>query len=138
MIMRTDFIFSYWVFIWYLFYIFGSTTYNPTFALLCGLLENSIVLSLMIYYKTQKKLLLLFVIMTILLKILPLYTLVLEKKREIIKIGDIAATFILFSIYLVWMIINKKTPVDFTKQTSELIFHNKNTLPGMRILDKLF
>jgi hypothetical protein len=47
---------------------------------------------------------------------------------------DILATFGLFSLYLVWVFLNKKRVADFTRSTKDLIIHNKNTLPGMQFL----
>jgi hypothetical protein len=130
---RIDFIFSYWIFLWYLLYLFRIVNYNPKFVILCGLIENIIILSLMFYYGTKKKLILLFFIMFILLKIIPLYSIWNTK----IRAHDIIATIVLFIIYLLWIFYNKKTIADFKNQTLDLILHNKNTLPGMTILNKI-
>lgn len=131
--MRLDFIFSYWIFFWYLLYLFGLVTqYNPKFAIVCGLIENILILFFMLYFHTRIKLILLFIIMSILLKIIPLYTLWNTK----IKWHDIQMTFLLFFIYLFWTYINNQKYNDFMKRTQELIIHNKNTLPGMRFLEK--
>lgn len=131
--MRLDFIFSYWIFFWYLLYIFGLVTqYNPKFSIVCGLIENTCILFLMLYFHTRIKLILLFIIMSILLKIIPLYTLWTTK----IKWHDIQMTFLLFFIYLFWTYINNQKYNDFMKRTQDLILHNKNTLPGMRFLEK--
>lgn len=126
---RIDFIFSYWIFLWYLLYLFGIVNFNPKFAILCGFIENIVILSLMFYYGTKKKLILLFFIMFVFLKIIPLYSIWNTK----IHARDIIATLVLFIIYLTWV---KKTPSDFKKQTLDLIVYNKNTLPGMMFLDK--
>ena len=127
---RIDFIFSYWIFLWYLLYLFRIANFNPKFAILCGFIENIAILSLMFYYGTKKRLILLFFIMIILLKIIPLYSIWNTK----IHARDIIATFVLFIIYLSWV---QKMPSDFKKQTLDLIVHNKNTLPGMMFLDKI-
>ena len=71
--------------------------------------------------------------MMILLKILPLYSLYNTK----IYWKDIIATVILFIIYLFWIFLNNKSISDFTQGTKNLIIHNKNTLPGMMLLEKL-
>lgn len=133
--MRIDYIFSYWIFFWYLLYISGiQTTYNPKFAIVCGLLENLGVSALMLYFGTNWNLIFLFFIMTTLLKIIPLATL---WNTEIHR-ADIYATFILFGLYLAYVyLIGKKTVNDFTKQTKELVLHNRNTLPGMKLLSWL-
>ncbi len=133
--MRIDFIFSYWIFFWYLIYISGIPIYNPKFAIICGLIENIFILTLMLYFGTKKKIVFLFLTMSVLLKIIPLTTLWNSK----MQIRDVFATITLFTIYLFYVLwINKKTITDFTEQTKNLILHNQNTLPGMMFLDRLF
>jgi hypothetical protein len=127
---RIDFIFSYWIFLWYLLYLFRIVNFNPKFAILCGFIENIAILLLMFYYGTKKRLVLLFFIMFVLLKIIPLYSIWNTK----IRARDIVASIILFIIYLAWV---KKSPSYFKKQTQDLIVYNKNTLPGMIFLNKI-
>lgn len=130
------FIFSYWIFFWYLLYFFVPDTinvYNPKFAIIIGLFENLVILSLMVFYNTKFKLIFLFIIMMIILKILPIYS-IWNKK---IHYQDIVATIFLFLVYLLFMIFNDKNIYDFTKQMNSLIFDNKNTLPGMIFLEKM-
>jgi len=129
---RIDFIFSYWIFIWYLLYIKQLTNINPKFALICGLIENIIIMLLMIIYKTNYKLFIEFIIMFIILKIIPLYTITTS-----IKLYDIYYTIGIFIIYLIWMILNKQTLNSFIKNIIDIIIYNKNTLIGMKLLDKL-
>jgi hypothetical protein len=127
---QMDFIFSYWIFFWYLLYIVGFINYNPKFAIICGLFENLFIMLLMIYYKTKKRLLFLFFIMFTLLKVIPLYSIWTTK----IKWNDIIFTIFLFVLYLIWV---KKSFLDFKHQTLDLVLYNKNTLPGMMFLDKI-
>ena len=130
---RIDLIFSYWIFLWYIFYIFKLIKYNPKFAILCGIFENFILLVLMFFYKTKSKLVLLFFIMVVLLKLIPLYTI----WNTYIKYTDIVFTLFLFLIYLVWIKYNNKSISDFNQNTMNMILYNKNTLPGMMFLDKI-
>ena len=93
---RLDFIFSYWVYAWYLLFWFKIIdTYNPKFAIIVGIVENLAILVLMFYYHTKIRFRILFVIMMIIAKIIPIYTIWNEK----ITSKDIIATFILFIIY---------------------------------------
>jgi len=71
--------------------------------------------------------------MFIILKIIPLYTIWNTK----INSNDLIMTFVLFSIYIIWIFFNKKGISDFEKQTMEMVLHNKNTLPGMIFIAKL-
>ena len=108
---RPDFIFSYWIFVWYLLYIFGFVkTYSPKFAIIFGIIENVIILFLMFYYKTKIDLVLLFVIMFLLLKIIPIYTIWNEKINK----KDIISSFFLFIFYLFWCYVNNKNILTFT------------------------
>lgn len=132
--LRIDFIFSYWIFFWYLLYITGLITkYNPKFAIICGLIENMFIVLLMLVYNTKIKLLILFIIMSIILKIIPLYTI----WKTNINMNDIFMTFLLFIIYLLWVSSYNKTYLDLKKGTEDLVIHNKNTLPGMMFLEKI-
>lgn len=132
--MRIDFIFSYWIFFWYLLYISGIIiNYNPKFAIICGLIENMFIVLLMFLYNTKVKLVILFITMSIILKVIPLYTIWKTK----INMNDIFMTFLLFIIYLLWVSSHNKTYLDLKKGTEDLVIHNKNTLPGMMFLQKI-
>jgi hypothetical protein len=128
---RVDFIFSYWIFLWYLLYIFKIIKYNPKFAIYCGIIENTIIILLMIYYKTDSKILIYFLIMFFILKIIPLYTLL---DTKILK-NDIFITILLFIIYLFWIFVNNKTIIDFNKQIIDMILYNKYTFPGISFMN---
>ena len=107
---RADFIFSYWVFLWYLLFYFGIiNVLNPKFAILLGIVENMIILFFMIYYKTKLQLIVTFFIMVIILKLLPIYTIWNTKIRS----QDILATLVLFLIYVFWVFMNKKSMFGF-------------------------
>jgi Ca2+/Na+ antiporter len=71
--------------------------------------------------------------MMFVLKIIPIYTIWNTK----ITFMDVYVTIILFILYLIWMHIHKKNTNDFIGNTKKLIFYNKNTLPGMQLLEKI-
>ncbi len=128
-----DYIFSYWIFIWFIFYLAGLIEYNPKFAIILAIIENIVMILLMIYMNTKKKLLIMYLIMFIILKIIPIIML----RNTNIKKKDVVFTFVLFFIYLFWMSINGKTFNDYYIHAAEIIVHNKNILPGMSLLDKI-
>jgi hypothetical protein len=130
---RIDYIFSYWIFFWYLLYICSFTKYNPKIGIILGLIENMGILLLMFYYNTKPRLVFLFFIMMFLLKILPLYSIWNTK----ITVNDIYFTGFVFLVYLLWMFINKQNSHDFINNSKKLIIYNKNTLPGMILLEKM-
>jgi hypothetical protein len=131
--LRIDYIFSYWIVVWYILYICNFIKYNPKFVIILGLLENICILLLMFYYNTKPRLIFLFFIMMFLIKIIPLYTIWNTK----ITINDIYFSLFVIIVYLLWMFINKKNTTDFINNSKKLIIYNKNTLPGMILLDKL-
>jgi hypothetical protein len=63
-----------------------------------------------------------------------LYTI---KNKNIAK-KDIITTFILFIIYLFWIVLNNVNILYEYNIMNDLILHNKNRLPLMILLDKLF
>jgi hypothetical protein len=131
--LRIDFILSYWIFFWYLLYVFNWTPYSPKFALILGTIENLIILAFMFVYNTRPRFIVLFAIMVFLIKILPLYFIWNKKIQK----QDIFATVGLFVIYGLWTQINGKNPTEFLDKTKDLVLHNKNTLPGMMVLDRI-
>ena len=46
-------------------------------------------------------------------------------------------TSLLFIIYLLWIHLNQLTITDALTNAKNLILHNKNTMPGMTILQKI-
>ena len=131
---RPDLIFSYWIYLWYILYIFKVLKYNPKLAIICGMFENLVIFILMCIYKTKKILVVLFIIMFVILKLIPLYTIWNDK---IHLNDDIKNTSLLFIIYLLWIHLNQLTITDALTNSKNLILYNKNTMPGMTILLKL-
>ena len=131
--LRIDYIFSYWIVFWYILYICNFIKYNPKFVIILGLFENVCILLIMFYYNTKPRLIFLFFIMMFLIKIIPLYTIWNTK----ITLNDIYFSLLVIIVYLLWMFINKKNTTDFINNSKKLIIYNKNTLPGMMVLDKL-
>ena len=131
---RPDLIFSYWIYLWYILYIFKLLKYNPKLAIICGMIENLVIFILMCIYKTKKILVVLFIIMFVILKLIPLYTILNDK---IHLNDDIKNTSLLFIIYLLWIHLNQLTITDALTNSKNLILHNKNGLPGMTILQKI-
>jgi hypothetical protein len=131
---RPDLIFSYWIYLWYILYVFKVLKYNPKFAIICGTIENLIIFILMCIYNTKKILIILFIIMFCILKLIPLYTI----WNDNIKFNDdVKNTLLLFVVYLIWIHINQLNITDALTSTKNLILYNKNTMPGMKILLKI-
>lgn len=99
---RFDFVFSYWIFLWYIFYILKIVKYNPKWALTIGLIENTFLFALMIFYKNSFINIFLFCFINIFIKILPLWSL----RKTTYEINGFYSMIILFCIYLLWLKIN--------------------------------
>jgi hypothetical protein len=131
--MRFDYLFSYWIFIWYLLYFFHITDYNPKFILICAIIENIILLFFMIYYNTQLSVIILFLIGMFIIKIIPIYTI----WNTIIRWKDILFTFILLFIYIIWLYINNVTIYYILNEIKQVVFNKKN-FPSVDLLLRIY
>lgn len=133
MIIRIDFVFSYWIFAWFLLYYFKFTSFNPLFALEIATAENTIVFLLMIYYKVPTLNLISFLLINFFIKILPLIYLWNTK----IIMRDIIAFIVVYLIYLLWLLINKKTNIfKLQYDIYKSLIHDKSETPFMALLKK--
>jgi len=119
--MRLDFIFSYWIFAWYLCYLFKWTHYNPKLALLLGLFENGILLTMMIYNNT---LLLYFLLVNIIIKLIPYMTI-----QRSIQWSDIYPSTGLFVVYLIWLKVNGQSYTNLVDGISRYIKGDATVFP---------
>ena len=130
---RFDFVFSYWIFVWFLLYHFQIVSYNPKVGLAIALFTNIIMLFLMISYKNSFHYILLFSIIQLCIKIIPLWTL----RNTIINKMDIFATIILFIIYNIWLAVNNENMVHLSKIGYQAVKDNKIHTPIIYWIDKL-
>lgn len=112
--MRVDFIFSYWIFAWYLCYVFQWTHYNPKLALLMGLIENGLILVMMIYYNTPLRY---FLLTNMIIKAIPYITI-----TEPMQWTDVYPTTGLFLVYLIWLKVNGQS---YTKMVQGIFRYMK-------------
>jgi hypothetical protein len=131
--LRPDLIFSYWIYVWYLLYIFNYTSYNPKFALILGLIDNIIMLILMLHYNTPRKTIVIFVIVNTLIKVVPLYYL----RKVMVKWKDIYFTGVLFLIFILWLHLNKQNLVGNVKMIYESLLYGKDKTPIMALINKM-
>ena len=131
--LRIDLVFSYWIYIWFILYIFKYTIYSPKFALTLGVLDNIVLLFLMFIWGTSVKTIIWFVIINTLIKVVPLYYL----RSEPYKIKDIYFTAGLFFIYIIWLHINNQSLVGNIKIIHNSLLYGKNETPFMNLLSKI-
>ena len=127
-----DKIFSYWIVVWYLLFIFNFIDINPKFILILGLLENITLLLLLIKYSDLVNIFY-FLIVIISFKIIPILTL---WKFPIYR-RDIYYSFGIFSIYLLWLFITNSIYNPYTIWVNSAKSNKPNT-PGMILLHSLF
>lgn len=129
---RIDFIFSYWIFAWYLLYMARITVYSPKFGLIIAVIEA--IISFLLIKTADRFTMVSTLIIVSCIKIIPLITL----WREPIKQIDIWVLFVLFIIYNVWLGLHGETMISLYKKIQLLLDKNTHQLPGMYILSKLF
>ena len=129
---RIDFIFSYWLFAWYLLYMARITIYSPKLGLIIAVIEAVISFALL---KTANSFTMfsMFIIVSC-IKILPLITL----WREPIRQRDIWVLFVWFVIYNVWLGVHGETMPSVYKKIQVLLDKNTDELPFMYVLSKIF
>lgn len=99
---RFDFVFSYWIFAWYILYICNIVKYNPKWALTIGVIENIGILILMLFYKHSIINIFLFCFINFFIKVLPLWSI----RHTHYDRNGMYSLIILFFIYLLWVKIN--------------------------------
>ena len=132
MIPRFDFVFSYWIFIWYVLYQYKIVDYNPKFALFIALIHNLIRLIIMIYFNNSMIHLLLFIVIQLCIKVYPLWSL----RNVSSSSRDIYAMIGLFIIYNLWLWLNNENIVHLHKTTYQSIRENKISTPIIYLVDK--
>lgn len=99
--MRLDFVFSYWIIVWYILFIVNLIHYNPKFVLFVALIQNTLGLIYKLFFDSFLVAFILAIII-ICMKLIPLYTLYHTKITK----KDIYFTIVLFIVYNSWIYIN--------------------------------
>jgi hypothetical protein len=128
--LRSDLVFSYWVYFWFILYAFKITSYSPKFPLTLGLMHNIVMLGLMLLYGTSKRTIFYFIIINTLIKVVPLYYL----RNESIKMRDIIFTILLFAIFIIWLHLNKQSLIGNAKLIHDSLLFGKDKTPFMAFI----
>jgi hypothetical protein len=131
--MRFDFVFSYWIFAWYLLYIAKVVKYSPKLALGIGIAENAILLIAMVLYGSNGRTILSFIFINTLIKLLPFYSL----RRETIRSADLLSTVILFAIYICWIYYNEQNLTGNYKKVFDSLIHNRDDTPFLSLIKSI-
>jgi len=130
--MRLDFIFSYWILLWYLAYAIKFTDISPKFALIFGIFENVAMFSFMTYKGASIDSLMRFGFSNFIIKVIPLYLL----RGESIRRVDVIMTVLIFGLYNAWLYVNGETFSHVVAQITNSLVYNKNETPFMKLLDR--
>ena len=131
--MRGDMIFSNWIIVWLVFYYIGIIPYSPKFAVILGLIENIILLTMMIINRVRFLSLLQFSWIIFIMKIFPLLLL----WNVTINVDDVIFTLIIFNIYLVWLRINGQDFYDNIMDAIHSLVGDKADTPIMGLFRRL-
>jgi hypothetical protein len=131
--LRIDFVFSYWIFVWYILYVFKITTFSPKFPLIIGLIYNIIMFLVMLAYGTSFSTIINFLIINIIIKTIPLYRL----RNEPIMLRDIVFTIILLGIYGIWLHLNGDSLIGNAKLIHDSLLYDKGNTPFIAFVNKL-
>jgi hypothetical protein len=147
---RPDFLFSYWIIVWFIVYIFLDTskssknkwTYwihshiNPFFALCIALIENLLTFIYMISENVKVVTLFKYIFMMILIKILPLYYIFRYSYYRIWE--SILSFIVIFTIYLIYLHTQEQTVVSVYERTLTAFKSGEDNTPLFILLHYIF
>ena len=108
--LRLDFVFSIWIFIWFVLFVFHVLPYNPTFALFIAVVFISISMIYFFIKEVHYSHIDRFIALGILQKFLPLFYLAYTNKLDI-TVKDVIFTVIVFITYNTYILLNNSNIV---------------------------
>ena len=100
---RLDFIYSYWIYTWFLLYIIGIITTPPKLLIVIGIIGNFMELLYLLINKSTYYNLTKFILINTVLKIIPFYLV----QHLTITIYEIKLSLLMTFMYFLWLFINK-------------------------------
>lgn len=100
---RIDLTFSIWIFIWFLVYLSHVVSLSPKFAILVALFFNIEIARRILANHPPLYKVGMFLGINVIIKFIPLWI----TWNDDISVKDIVATFVLFTVYLIWLNLNK-------------------------------
>ena len=143
---RFDYLFSDWIFIWFIVYLFAGKSkqsagarfiyenMNPFIALFVGFFENLFLFILILLYNPNLELIIKFLFMMIFAKIIPI---VFLYKTPIKLVENILSLLIIFGIYNFYLYIEKTSIYSIYKNTTIHVINNNNKTPFFRLYDSI-
>jgi hypothetical protein len=143
--LRPDFLFSYWIVLWFLVYYFSVKTtplgkiiqsyFNPTIALWVALFENLGTFILILIYRPTFELISIFIFMMVVLKLVPLYLL----RNDTINWSNDPIVFLgVFLLYNIYLFANDETLLSVYRRTITSILSGKKDTPIFSLIHKMY
>lgn len=110
---RPDFIFSYWIFLWFLLYELKLVSYNPKNAISVGIVTNIFMLLFLINKKAKMYNIIKFIVINSIIKIIPF---ILISKTNVTNSDNYFFIFLVI-LYLSWIYFNDKMKKQTINQT---------------------
>ena len=117
-LLRPDFVFSYWIFIWFILYFTHIVTVSPKLWLLLAIFSNLITIILML--KSKFYYIFRFIFLTIFMKFIPVYLL---RNEPILKV-HVYYSILVFILYNLWLFINGQSLYSLYKLVYNSQFEN--------------
>lgn len=108
---RLDYVFSYWIFFWYLMYVIGAVSISPKLVLCFAMLFNAISFSTLIHRRVKTYKIIKFFAMNAIIKYLPLFSLLHDR----ITLDQFIATALFFVAYLIYVRVGNGSIYDTYK-----------------------
>jgi len=125
MLLRSDFVFSYWILAWFILYVSGIVNIPPLFVTILGIIENIAIMIYLIIMKAPSYNIIKFTIINAIIKGLPLWYMI-NKGTPITKNSIIATTGI-FALYYTWLLLNRQHVYNIYKMVGDGYITGKQT-----------
>lgn len=109
---RLDFIFTYWIFTWYVLYSLRIVSVSPKLVLCIAVLSCAISFVVLLYRRIRPYNLIKFFSMNMILKFLPLYTLMSQD----VSADQVIASLLVAIVYITYVNANNGSVYDTYKQ----------------------
>ena len=136
---RPDFLFSYWIFVWFLIYFsidavhgtipkFVKTYASPLFALVIALLFNIYELAYIMYVRPEIYTFIVYCVMMFSIKIFPIY-LIISRARKINIVYDILAFVVIIAAYILYIYANGENVINIYNETEKSLVKGEKRTP---------
>ena len=136
---RIDFIFSNWIFIWTILYVFFSTKIpSPFLILIIALVLNILEIVYLLAVKVPTPRIIKYLVVIFIAKGVPIGLLYYYFNSNIKIYNDIIKSFLVFAVYNIYLFVNNTDFITINKDIVKSIIKGDNNTPIFHIIDKYF